>query len=175
MQANFLAEAFDVPNEEGTPPMKLLPKGKYKAEITDASVGPTKNGRGQAVTLTWTVVEGEYEHRLLFQRIMIQHESAEAQRFGRQKFKDVCVACGITDPVTDLSVLCFKPCTISVAIRQDKEGRYDDQNEVTRVTPVVSWNAPVGEINKGRQLREASATPKAFEATKEELDDEIRW
>jgi hypothetical protein len=71
MQTNFLDEAFDVPNEEGTPPMKLLPKGKYKAEITDASVGPTKNGKGQAVTLTWTVVEGEYEHRLLFQRILI--------------------------------------------------------------------------------------------------------
>jgi hypothetical protein len=175
MQTNVLDEAFDVPNEEGTPPMKLLPKGKYQAEITDASVGPTKNGKGQAVTLTWTVVEGEYEHRLLFQRILIQHESAEAQKFGRQKFKDVCVACGITDPVTDLSVLCFKPCTISVAIRQDKDGRYDDQNEVARVTPVVTWNAPVGEINKGRLLREASATPRTFEATKEELDDQIPW
>jgi hypothetical protein len=87
----------------------------------------------------------------------------------------VCVACGITDPVTDLSLLCFKPCTISVAVRQDKEGRYDDKNEVTRVTPVVNWNAPVGEINKGRLLREASATPKAFEATKEEMNDDLPW
>ena len=86
------------------------------------------------------MVEGEYEHRLLFQRILIQHESPEAQKFGRQKFKDVCVACGITDPVTDLSVLCFKPCTISVAVRQDKEGRYDDKNEVIRVAPVMNRN-----------------------------------
>ena len=175
MQANFLDEAFDVPNEEGTPPMKLLPKGKYKAEITDASVGPTKNGRGQAVTLTWTVVEGEYEHRLLFQRILIQHESAEAQRFGRQKFKDVCVACGITDPVTDLSVLCFKPCTISVAIRQDKEGKYDDKNEIMRVVPIVSWNGDPNRRSQSAPLREASATPKAFKATKDDMDDEITF
>jgi hypothetical protein len=175
MQANFLDEAFDVPNEEGTPPMKLLPKGKYQAEITDASVGPTKNGRGQAVTLTWTVIEGEYEHRLLFQRILIRHESAEAQKFGRQRFKDVCVACGITDPVTDLSVLCFKPCTISVAIRQDKEGRYDDKNEVMRVAPIMNCNGDPNQRSKSELLRKASTTPKAFEATKEELDDEIPW
>jgi hypothetical protein len=175
MRTNILDEAFDVPNEEGTPPMRLLPKGKYKAEITDATVGPTKNGKGQAVTLTWTVVDGEYEHRLLFRRVLIRHESAEAQKFGRQKFKDVCVACGITEPVTDMSVLCFKPCTISVAIRQDKEGRYDDQNEVTRVAPVVSWNGDPNERRQSALLSEASATPKAFEATKERLDDEIPW
>ena len=88
--SNTLETAFDVDNEEGTPPRELLPAGKYKAEITAASVGPTKNGRGQMVSLTWGISEGDYEKRLVFQSILIQHDSADAQRFGRQKFKDVC-------------------------------------------------------------------------------------
>src|SRR5262249_33719085 len=94
--STVLDTAFDVENEEGTPPRELLPAGKYKAQIVTAVVGPTKNAKGQAVNLTWTVIEGEFENRLVFQNILIQHESQDAQRFGRQKFKDVCSACGIT-------------------------------------------------------------------------------
>jgi len=174
-QANTLDTGFDVDNEEGTPPLSLLPKDKYKAEITDATVGPTKNGKGQAVTLTWTITEGEYENRLLFQRILIQHESAEAQRFGRMKFKDVCAACGMTGLVTDLDPLCYKTCVITVVIRKDKEGQYEDQNEVSKVSPLVSFNGDPGRLKKSREelLKEASATPKAFEASKKDMDDEI--
>jgi len=57
--STMLDEAFDVDNEEGTPPRELLPVGKYKAEIVTAVAGRTKNGRGQAVNLTWTITEGE--------------------------------------------------------------------------------------------------------------------
>ena len=172
MTQTTLDTGFDVDNEEGTPPLSVLPKGKYKAEITSATVGPTKNGKGQAVSLTWTITEGEYENRLLFQRILIQHESEEAQKFGRMKFKDLCAACGITGVVTDLDPLCYKPCVITVVVRKDKEGQYEDKNEVRRVVPLVSWNGS----KPGRQsLKEASATAKAFDATKEKLDDEIPW
>jgi Protein of unknown function (DUF669) len=171
-QSDTLDAGFDVDNEEGTPPLSLLPKGKYKAEITDATVGPTKNGKGQAVSLTWTITEGEYEHRLLFQRILIQHDSPEAQKFGRMKFKDVCAACGITGTITDLSVLCLKPCLVSVTVRKDEGGQYDDKNEISRVSPVVNWN---GDEKKRQLLKDASATPKAFEATDEKLNDEIPW
>jgi len=173
MTQTTLDTGFDVDNEEGTPPLSVLPKGKYKAEITSATVGPTKNGKGQAVSLTWTITEGEYENRLLFQRILIQHESEEAQKFGRMKFKDLCAACGITGVVTDLDPLCYKTCVITVMIRKDKEGQYEDKNEVTRVAPLGSWN---GSKPPDRQLlKEASTTPKAFEATSEKFDDEIPW
>jgi hypothetical protein len=169
MLQTTLDEAFDVENEEGTPPRELLPAGKYKAQIVTATAGRTKNGRGQAVSLTWTITEGEYENRLVFQNALIQHESPDAQRFGRQKFKDVCSACGITSPVTDLDVLLYKPCVISVVIRKDKDGQYADKNEVARVNPVVSWNGTK------QLLKEASSASKSFEATDEKLNDEIPW
>jgi hypothetical protein len=174
-QSNTLDAGFDVDNEEGTPPLSQLPKGKYKAEITDATVGPTKNRKGQAVSLTWTITEGEYENRLLFQRILIQHESEEAQKFGRMKFKDVCAACGITGMVTELDPLCYKTCEITVVIRKDKEGLYEDKNEVSKVGPLVSFNGDLNRFKKPKEvvLKEASATPRAFEASKKDMDDAI--
>jgi hypothetical protein len=136
--STMLDTAFDVENEEGTAPYELLPSGKYTAEIVDAKVANTKNGAGQMVHLSWCITEGEYENRFVFQSIIIQHTSAAAQKFGRQKFKDVCAACGITDPVTDLTVLQYKPCTIVVGVEKDKNGEYPDKNKVVRVQPYVA-------------------------------------
>jgi hypothetical protein len=147
-----LDEPFDVEKEEGTPPRDLLPAGKYKAEIGPAAVGPTKNGKGQAVNLQWRITEGPHENRVLFQNILIQHESAEAQKFGRQKFKDVATACGITETITDLDILLYKPCSIAVIIRKDKDGIYQDKNEVVRVSPLVEWNKTSSSI-----LRQATS------------------
>jgi hypothetical protein len=180
--STMLENAFDADREEGTPPIELLPPGKYWAEISSATVGPTKNARGQAVNLKWTVTEGYYEKRVLFQSILIQHDSVDAQRFGRQKFKDVCAACGVTGSVTDLEVLLFKACTIYVGIEKDKAGQFPDKNKISRVSPVVAWN---GSRTKATHdpgpippsipdvLREASATPKAFEAKRNPMSDEI--
>ena len=164
-----LETAFDVENEEGSPPITLLPRGKYKAEITNASVGPTKRGNAQMVNLTWTITEGDFENRLVFQSIIIQHsDSEDAQRFGRQRFKDVCSACGITEPVTDLDVLTYKPCTINVGIEQDKNGEYPDKNKVSRVMPVVAnWNG------SRELLKNASTTPPSGKPAAAELNDQI--
>jgi Protein of unknown function (DUF669) len=163
-----LDTAFDVANEEGTPARELLPKGKYTAEITSATVGATKKGNAQMVNLTWTITEGEQENRLVFQSIIVQHsDSPDAQRFGRQKFKDVCSACGITEPVTDLGVLQYKPCTISVAIEEDKSGEYAPKNKVARVMPYVAgWNG------SREVLKVASAAPKG-KPEKGELNDDV--
>ena len=87
------------------------------------------------VSLAWVVTSGEFENRHLFQNILVQHESVDAQRFGRQKFKDVCTACGVTGQVSDLDVLLHKPCSIAVSIKKDKNGEYPDKNEVARVQP----------------------------------------
>jgi hypothetical protein len=180
MSSTTLDVAFDVPNEEGTPPIKLLPAGKYTAAITNAIVGPTKNGRGQSVSLTWSISDGEFEKRLVFQNILIDHDTSEdARRIGRQKFKDVCVSCGITEPLTELEKLLYKDCQITVTIRVDKEGQYPDKNEVRNVLPVSKWDqSPIKDNitpikSTAQSLKEASTMPKAFEAVKADMDDEI--
>ena len=137
-----LSEAFDTANEEGSPDFEPLPKGQYVASITDAKVGPLKSGKGQAVQLTWQVEgDSKYAGRLIFDRVIVVHESAEATKFGRRKLKDIADACGVKDSITDLSVLLNKPCSIYVKIEQDAAGEYPPKNRVGRVKPLAVASA----------------------------------
>src|SRR6516164_3449189 len=132
-----LDEAFNTQTEEGTPDFQPLPAGNYVATIVDAKVGPLKSGKGQAVLLQWEVQGGAYQGRLIFDRVIVAHESAEAMKFGRRKLKDIADACGIKDSITDLSVLLNKSCSIYVKIEQDDSGEYPPKNRVGRVKPIA--------------------------------------
>jgi hypothetical protein len=173
--ATTLDTPFDTDTEEGTPPRQNLPAGKYAAVITAATVGPTKNGRGTIVSLTWSIDGGEYDKRLVFQRVLIEHESADAQRLGRWMFQDICKACGMVGTVSDLETLLYKPCRITVTVRVDKTGEYPDKNEVRNVLPLEETKPPPKD-NGARVVKEASTTPPpAFKASKEDFNDEVPW
>ena len=166
-----LDQPFDTDTEEGS--RTPIPAGKYKAQITDAIVAPLKTGRGTGVKLTWSISEGDHEKQLLWQQLNIQHDSEAAQRIGRGQFKDVCSACGITGQVSDLGTLLFKECLITVVITVDKDGKYADKNEIRNVLPVPKLYAAPPNGGTAQTLKEASKTPKAFDATKENMDDKI--
>jgi hypothetical protein len=133
-----LDEAFNTRTEEGSPDFQPLPAGNYLATIVDAKVGPLKSGKGQAVLLKWEVQGGANQGRLIFDRVIVAHESAEAMKFGRRKLKDIADACGVKDSITDLTVLLNKPCSIYVKIEQDDAGEYPPKNQVGRVKPIAA-------------------------------------
>jgi hypothetical protein len=134
--STLLGEAFDVASEEGSPAFEPVAAGRYAAVITDAKVGPLKSGKGQAVLVTWEVEGGQYAGRLIWDRVIVSHESAEPTKYGRRKFKDIADACGIKDAITDLEVLRNKPCLITVKIENDDSGEYPPKNVVTRVRAI---------------------------------------
>jgi hypothetical protein len=141
-----LEQAFDVEKEEGSS-FDVLPPGKYNADLISAEVVSLKSGRGQAVAIRWAIYDGEHEGRWLFDQIIIQHDSPEAMKFGRRKFKDVCIACGITSPITDVGVLDGKRATLVVGIEKDKTGEYPDKNRIKRVMPYAPGaNGPNGPV-----------------------------
>jgi hypothetical protein len=166
---DFLDEAFDTPNEEGIPAFPLLPRDRYKAEIVSAKAGPTKNSKGYAINLTWSIIEGEYDARVVFQSVLIQHESAEAMKIGRGKFKDILNAIGVTEAVTDLKVLLHKPALIGVIVREDKNGQYADRNDVNRVMPLTDSNG----ARAREAIKEAQKVQPAFIAVNGKMDDDI--
>ena len=133
-----LDEAFNTQTEEGTPDFQPLPAGNYVATIVDAKVGPLKSGKGPAVLLQWEVQSGANQGRLIFDRVIVAHESAEAMKFGRRKLKDIADACGVKDSITDLTVLLNKPCSIYVKIEQDDAGEYPPKNVVGRVKAIAA-------------------------------------
>ena len=177
---DFLDQPFDTDTEEASPAFAPIPRDLYTAVIVKAMAGPTKNGKGYQVSLNWSIIEGEYENRTIFQNILIQHESEEARKIGRQKFQDVCLALGVKGQVEDLKTLHNIPCQISVVIREDKTGQYADRNEVMRVRPLPK---PLGGImqpnptNGGGGVRdvilEAKKTQPAFKAVHADMNDEI--
>jgi hypothetical protein len=169
--STVLDEGFDTDSEKGTPPRELLPADKYPAEIVEATVAPLKTGNGRAVNLRWSIAEGDFEARLVFQSIIIEHTNEKAKSIGRAMLKDICVACDVTGVLTDLEVLKYKLCHIRVGIERDKTGQYPDKNRVTRVDPYVrSWN---GERPAAETLKEATTTRPAFKASNEVPDDAV--
>src|SRR6516164_9797985 len=115
---------FDPQTEEGTR-YDLIPPGFYMAAITDASVSATKNNAGQMLNFTWKLVgDGPHEGRSVWQSILFAHTNPQAVKIGRAKIKDVCVACGVEEKITDLDVFKFKEALITVAIEPGKDG-YD--------------------------------------------------
>ena len=142
--STLLSEAFDTASEEGTPAFEPLPAGNYVASITDAQVGALKSGRGQAISITWEIQGGANHGRLVFDRVIVQHESADAMKFGRRKLKDICDAVGMKETLTDLTVLRNKPCSIYVKVEHDDAGEYPPKNGVRRVKPIAKPDAPSG-------------------------------
>jgi hypothetical protein len=176
MQTDYLEVPFETEKEEATPPFVLLPRDRYEAEIIEAKAGPTKTGLGYGVTLKWSILtEGDFKHRILTQMILLQHDNEDAQKFGRQRFKDVLVAVGIKENVEDLSVMLHMPALISVVIRQDKNGQYPDRNEINMVKPIpLSHNGPTREAVH-EAIREAQKPQQAFKPVHSDMNDQIRF
>jgi hypothetical protein len=137
-QTSYLDVAFETEKEEGTPALELLPMDRYTAEIAQATAGPTKNGKGYGVNLTWRVAEGPYEGRCVFQTCLLQHDNSDVMKWGRQRFKDILLAMGIAGDVTDLDVLYHNLVKIVVKVKEDKTGQYQPKNEVVRVVSVAA-------------------------------------
>jgi hypothetical protein len=143
-----LNEAFNVAEEEGSPDFQPLPKGSYVVSVKDINVASLKSGRGQAVNCTLEVEGGKYANRLLWDRIIISHESADAMKFGRRRFKDLADAVGATGSITDLAVLCHRPLLAFVKIEEDESGEYPPKNRVTRYKKITEAKKPNGDDGK---------------------------
>ena len=135
---------FDPSKEEGT--LELLPKGSYVACLINVAIQAFKSGRGQGAFFTWELVDDAYGGRRLWSNVVLVHESDKAMKFGRQKFKDIVEACGVTEAFPlegDLSFLYGKPCLIAVSIEEDETGKFPPKNVITGVRPIPAKKAKV--------------------------------
>ena len=134
-------EIFDPATEEGNS-WELVPPGEYPAHAIAAEVKAPSTGDGHGLTLTWKILEGNYEGRQVWQHITITHSNQQAQNIGRKMIKDICVALGIDEQLNSAEPFLYKPARIRVGIEVDKKGQYDDKNVVRRVKVLVLENEP---------------------------------
>jgi hypothetical protein len=97
----------------------LLPAGDYTAEIIEAEIRQPKSLDGHMLALTWKISDGEYEGRQAWQTLCYQHSNVQTQDIARRMLKDICIALGITEQVTDPEVFKFKPAKVRIGIQSE--------------------------------------------------------
>jgi hypothetical protein len=100
-----------------------VPPDKYEAMITDSSVENTKsNNGGKVLKLTWTIMSGDYQGRLVFDNVNIKNPSEKATEIGRKQLNSISAACGYPagSRITESAMLHDRLCVIDVRIEGEK-------------------------------------------------------
>lgn len=120
----------EVPPDEFTP----LPAGEYLAQIISSEIKDTKTGTGQMLNLSWEIVTGPMEGRMIFDRINIRNQNEKAQAIGLRQLANICEALGVPH-VDDSEELHHRPLKLVVVIEEDKSGQYGPQNRIKKYAP----------------------------------------
>lgn len=133
-----------------------VPAGNYVAVITDSEIKPTRSGR--ALKLTFRIVEGQHNNRLIWANLNVENQSAQAQEIAQKQLSALCHAVGVIN-LTDTLQLHDKPVRIRVKVRA-AEGEYAASNDVTGYEAVAGGSVPVAATAApARQAASPTAAP----------------
>ena len=124
------------------PPAQLLepvPANNYNVAITEAELKPTSDGTGQRIALTFTVVDGDFKGRKIFDGLNVKNKNAQAQEIAHQQLSAICHAVGVIH-VKDVQELMNKPFTAKIGLKE-AEGEYAAKNTFKGAKP-LSGAAP---------------------------------
>lgn len=134
--------------DESAPPAESydpIPTGSYIAQIEESNIKDTKTKTGEILTFKWRILDGEYQNRVIFDRVNIRNASKQAQEIGQRQLASIRLATGINSPRVS-EELHNIPCFIKVKIRPagpDKSGVHRDaQNEIKGYDPIGNKSAP---------------------------------
>ncbi len=119
---------FNAESVEPQGDFEPIPAGWYIAMITQSEMKPTKTGDGEYLQLRLDIIEGEYENRVLFDRLNLKNPNQTAVEIAQRELSAICRAVGVMQP-KDSSDLHDKPLRVKVAIRPAGNG-YEASNEI---------------------------------------------
>lgn len=114
---------------------ELLPAGWYTAQVTESELVPLNTGNGTSLKLTFTILQQGYNGRKVWARLNVRHTNPDTERIANQQLRELCESVGVM-ALQDTVELHNKPVQIRVKIREDKEGKYEPQNDVAGFKPV---------------------------------------
>jgi len=126
-----------------------IPAGVYQAQIVEAKKQDISksNNYGECLVLAWQVIGGDYNDRLVFQRLNLWGENMnnndQVVRIANSQFAQIREATGQRTP-RDTDELLYIPCLIKVAVTQDRNKEYDPRNEIKAVKPLEGGGASAG-------------------------------
>jgi hypothetical protein len=109
---------FDASQVDPSVPYEAVPSDKYTAEITKSELKPTKAGDGSYLEVEYTILEGEYRGRKVWDRLCLNHPKQATVEIARANLSAICHAVSVMRP-RDSSELHNIPLTINVKTRRD--------------------------------------------------------
>ena len=119
---------FDASQVDPAQPIEAIPSDKYNVEITKSELKPTKTGNGSYLELEFTVLDGEYRGRKVWDRLCLNHPTPKTVEIARANLSAICHAVGVMKP-RDSTELHRLPLSINVKLRKD-EGTGNIYNEI---------------------------------------------
>lgn len=119
---------FNAGEVEPNVPFEPVPAGKYLAAITASEMKATKKGDGSYLQLEFTVLDGQYKDRKVWDRLCINHPNDMTQKIARGNLSAVCRAVGVMQP-RDSVELHNIPLLITVKCKK-REDNGEMSNEI---------------------------------------------
>lgn len=147
-QLNYVPDATD--QYQGFEP---LPAGEYKVQITDSDIVTPKSGNGSMIKFAYEVIaDPQFDGRKIFDNIIIEHSSVEAERIGKQKLNTICALTGIK-ALKDTAQLHGKAMALLISVKDNQGEKQNvikkylpfndrDENEQNQEQPISSGKKP---------------------------------
>lgn len=154
---------FDASTVEPQTSFDPVPAGKYLALISESEMKHTKNGSGQYLQFTFTVLDdGPYSGRKLWARLNLQNSNRTSEEIAQRELSAICHAVGVLRP-QDSVELHNIPMIINVGMERNK-----DTNELTNrikgYEPAAGTNAQQKPQQRGFAAPPAPPPPAATQA-----------
>jgi hypothetical protein len=153
VELNFSADAI-----EPLGVFDVLPVGEYVVVVSETDMKDASTGKGRYLQIVFTVIDGEYKGRKIWDRLNIDNESTTAQEIAQRALSSICRAVKVMHP-QDSDELKDIPLIIVVGIRPAK-GDYQASNVVKGYK-----NADGSDIEKGTPSSPAAATKESEKKT----------
>jgi hypothetical protein len=118
-----------VPDEAEDSSFAPIDAGWYEAEIIKSEIKSTKDKKGKYIALTFKVVAGEKEGRLIFTNLNIVNASEIAVKIAQSDLKAICGAVGHDDELEDTEDLHNIPMEIKVTVKAETS-QWPAKNEI---------------------------------------------
>lgn len=113
---------FDANQVEPNVGFEPVPANKYIAAITASEMKPTKNGKGSYLELEFTILEGEFKDRRVWDRLCLNHPNAQTVKIASSNLSSICRAVGVMQPQDSVDLHNIPLCIRVTCKKRDDTG-----------------------------------------------------
>lgn len=163
---------FDANTVEPQADLSPIPAGEYVMTIVASEMKYTKSGDGQYLLLEMQVLEGEYNGRLIWDRLNLINNNRTAVEISNRTLSSICHATGKLK-VADSSELHGIPMLVRVNVRSAENG-YEAANDVKRYK-TLKQDAPAAQQSVQRNQQQEPFPSRQQTAVAAVTNDDIPW